>query len=99
MTRTFTPQAVSVPAIHARSWLLVPGSRPDQFDAATNSAADAVIFDLKDGVIPSAKAQAREHVTQFLAAGGTGWVRINNATTADWGIDLAALGNVAGRAA
>jgi citrate lyase subunit beta/citryl-CoA lyase len=61
-----------------------------------NSAADAVIFDLEDGVIPSAKGAAREHVTEFLEAGGAGWVRINNVTTADWSIDLAALGNIAG---
>ncbi|MGW5111437.1 HpcH/HpaI aldolase/citrate lyase family protein [Nocardia sp. NPDC004123] len=90
------PQTVSVPAIHARSWLLVPGSRPDRFDGAMNSAADAVIFDLEDGVIPSAKVAAREHVTEYLATGGVGWVRINDATTADWSIDLAALGNAAG---
>jgi citrate lyase subunit beta/citryl-CoA lyase len=96
MTRTSSPQTVAVPAIHARSWLLVPGSRPDRFDDAMNSAADAVIFDLEDGVIPSAKGAAREHVTEFLEAGGAGWVRINNVTTADWSIDLAALGNIAG---
>jgi len=96
MIRTSAPRAASVPAIHARSWLLVPGSRPAEFDAATNSAADAVIFDLEDGVIPSAKMQAREHVTRFLADGGTGWVRINNITTADWAADLASLGDVAG---
>ncbi|MGW4125282.1 HpcH/HpaI aldolase/citrate lyase family protein [Nocardia sp. NPDC004711] len=96
MTPTSVPQTVSVPAIHARSWLLVPGSRPDRFDGAMNSAADAVIFDLEDGVIPSAKVAAREHVTEYLATGGVGWVRINDATTADWSIDLAALGNAAG---
>ncbi|WP_216898243.1 HpcH/HpaI aldolase/citrate lyase family protein [Nocardia alni] len=96
MTRTSAPQTVSVPAIHARSWLLVPGSRPDRFDDAANSAADAVIFDLEDGVIPSAKGAARGHVTEFLGSTGTGWVRINNATTADWSIDLAALAGVAG---
>ncbi|WP_067899174.1 HpcH/HpaI aldolase/citrate lyase family protein [Nocardia vaccinii] len=96
MTRTSAPQTISVPAIHARSWLLVPGSRPDRFDDSTNSAADAVIFDLEDGVIPSAKAVAREHVTEFLSTGGIGWVRINNITTADWSTDLAALRGVPG---
>jgi len=96
MTRTSAAQAVSIPAIHARSWLLVAGSRPDEFDAAAESAADAVIFDLEDGVIPSAKVEARDHVTRYLAGGGTGWVRINNAATADWSADLAALRDVAG---
>jgi citrate lyase subunit beta/citryl-CoA lyase len=96
MTSTSAAHAVSVPAIHARSWLLVPGSRPDEFGAATNSPADAVIFDLEDGVVPSAKSEARDHVTRFLTTGGAGWVRINNATTADWSADLEALGSVTG---
>ncbi len=96
MTRTSAPRAAVVPAIHARSWLLVPGSRPDAFHAAVNSAADAVIFDLEDGVIPSAKYEAREHVTRFLSDGGTGWVRINNVATADWAADLASLADLPG---
>ncbi|MQY20172.1 HpcH/HpaI aldolase/citrate lyase family protein [Nocardia macrotermitis] len=96
MTRTTAPQTLPVPAIHARSWLLVPGSRPDRFDDATHSAADAVIFDLEDGVIPSAKAVARERVTEYLSTGHIGWVRINNITTPDWAIDLAALRGLPG---
>jgi citrate lyase subunit beta / citryl-CoA lyase len=96
MTRTSAPETLTVPAIHARSWLLVPGSRPDRFEDAMNSAADAVIFDLEDGVIPPAKSEAREQVTEFFAAGGSGWVRINNVTTADWAADLEALSGVAG---
>ncbi|MFC0452815.1 HpcH/HpaI aldolase/citrate lyase family protein [Rhodococcus jostii] len=96
MTLTSSAPAVAVPATHARSWLLVAGSRPDEFAAATNSAADAVIFDLEDGVVPSSKTKARESVMRFLAGGGTGWVRINNATTTDWNADLDAIRGLPG---
>ena len=96
MTLTSSAHAAIVPATHARSWLLVAGSRPDEFAAATNSAADAVIFDLEDGVVPSSKTQAREAVARFLAGGGTGWVRINDVTTADWTADLDAIRGLPG---
>ncbi|MFD6060413.1 HpcH/HpaI aldolase/citrate lyase family protein [Rhodococcus wratislaviensis] len=96
MTLTPTAHSVAVPATHARSWLLVAGSRPDEFAAATNSAADAVIFDLEDGVVPSSKTQARDDVARFLAGGGTGWVRINSVTTADWSADLDAIRGLPG---
>jgi len=96
MTLTSTAHSVAVPATHARSWLLVAGSRPDEFAAATNSAADAVIFDLEDGVVPSSKTQAREDVARFLAGGGTGWVRINSVTTTDWSADLDAIRGLPG---
>ncbi|AII07716.1 HpcH/HpaI aldolase/citrate lyase family protein [Rhodococcus opacus] len=96
MTLTSTAHSVAVPATHARSWLLVAGSRPDEFAAAANSAADAVIFDLEDGVVPSSKTQAREDVARFLAGGGTGWVRINSVTTAEWSADLDAIRGLPG---
>ena len=96
MTLTSPTQAVVVPATHARSWLLVAGSRPEEFAAATNSAADAVIFDLEDGVVPASRTRARDHVAGFLADGGAGWVRINNVTTADWADDLKAIRGLPG---
>jgi citrate lyase subunit beta/citryl-CoA lyase len=45
-----------------RSKLFVPGSRPDLFEKAWQSEADAVSFDLEDAVITNAKAEARKHV-------------------------------------
>jgi citrate lyase beta subunit len=42
-----------------RSKLFVPGSRPELFDKAFASSADAVSFDLEDAVPPERKAEAR----------------------------------------
>ena len=33
---------------HARSLLFVPGNRPERFDKAVSSEADAVILDLEE---------------------------------------------------
>ncbi|HEX7072780.1 MAG TPA: CoA ester lyase [Hyphomicrobiaceae bacterium] len=50
-----------------RSKLFVPGSRPELFEKAIASGADAVAFDLEDAVVPERKAQARAVVASFLA--------------------------------
>ncbi len=52
-----------------RSWLFVPGSRPDRFVKAAGSGADAVIIDLEDAVAASDKAGARDRVLAHLAEG------------------------------
>ncbi len=64
----------------SRTTLYVPGDRPDRFDKALESGADAVICDLEDAVAEAAKATAREAVGQWLRAnpGVPAWVRINN---------------------
>lgn len=49
-------QAIS----HARSFLFVPGNRPERFVKAVQSGADAVVIDLEDSVPAAQKAQARE---------------------------------------
>lgn len=49
-----------------RSWLFVPGSRPDRFAKAAASNADALILDLEDAVAEEDKAEARRHVVAFL---------------------------------
>jgi citrate lyase subunit beta/citryl-CoA lyase len=49
-----------------RSKLFVPGSRPDLFEKAAGSAADALSFDLEDAVPNEKKAEARAHVATFL---------------------------------
>ena len=49
-----------------RSKLFVPGARPLLFDKALASGADAISFDLEDSVLPEGKAQARQHVTEYL---------------------------------
>jgi len=74
----------------ARSWLLTAASQRETFDDAAQSGADAVILDLEDGVPTSEKPQARDNVLTWLS-GSSAWVRINDVTTPDWDLDVAAL--------
>ncbi len=63
-----------------RSWLYVPGDRPERFAKALASGADAVIFDLEDAVAVPAKDDARAAVAEAVAnpfAPCERWVRIN----------------------
>jgi citrate lyase subunit beta/citryl-CoA lyase len=50
------------------TWLYVPGDRPDRFETAVASGADAVILDLEDAVHPDRKAYARDAVAEFCAS-------------------------------
>jgi citrate lyase subunit beta/citryl-CoA lyase len=81
-----------------RSFLFVPGNRPERFDKACAAGADAVILDLEDAVAPAAKSDARDAVRRWLDAGGRAWLRINGSDT-EWHDDdlaLLALTGVAG---
>jgi citrate lyase subunit beta/citryl-CoA lyase len=62
-----------------RSWLFVPADSEKKVAKAIESAADAVIFDLEDSVVPAQKAAAREILKNLPARsdGPTWWVRIN----------------------
>lgn len=65
-----------------RSWLFVPGDRPDRMRKAWLSAADALILDLEDSVATRMKPQARRSVREFISSLGHDrgpelWVRIN----------------------
>ncbi|KRC85715.1 citryl-CoA lyase [Achromobacter sp. Root83] len=51
-----------------RSKLFVPASRPELFDKAMASEADALSFDLEDAVAPARKQAAREALAQWLAS-------------------------------
>lgn len=64
-----------------RSYLFVPGDRPERFDKAWSSDADAVILDLEDAVAPQRKAQARDAVASWLSPQHPAWIRINAAGT------------------
>lgn len=50
----------------ARSYLFVPGDRPERFAKALASGADAVVLDLEDAVAPSAKDAARAAIAAWL---------------------------------
>lgn len=80
----------------ARSWLLVNATRPETFDAAEKSRADQIILDVEDAVDPRLKPQARADVATWLAAGGTGWVRIDDHTSDFWSDDVDALAGLPG---
>lgn len=61
----------------ARTFLFVPGDRPDRYAKAHASGADQVIVDLEDAVAPADKDAARAHVAAWLEAGHRPVVRIN----------------------
>jgi len=65
--------------VNLRSFLFVPGDRPERMEKALGLGADALILDLEDSVAPAAKAEARRHVAAFLAAHPEAklWVRVN----------------------
>ncbi len=78
--------------IRYRSWLFVPGNRPDRFDKALAAGADQVIVDLEDAVAPADKAKARESLGRWLDSPGPSIVvRINSADTEWFAADLALL--------
>ncbi|MGW1517135.1 HpcH/HpaI aldolase/citrate lyase family protein [Streptomyces sp. NPDC002287] len=62
-----------------RSWLYVPGDRPERFGKALGCGADAVVIDLEDAVSPVRKADAREAAVAFLGVGRPRpvYVRVN----------------------
>ena len=45
----------------------MPATRPERFDKAVNSGADAIIIDLEDAVESADKPQAREHIAEYVA--------------------------------
>ncbi len=49
-----------------RAWLFTPASRPDRFNKAAASQADALILDLEDAVAEEHKEAARQSVVAFL---------------------------------
>ncbi len=72
-----------------RSYLYVPGNRPERFDKAIASGADAVIIDLEDAVPPKEKITARESTATWLTASKPVVVRVNAETTEWFDDDLA----------
>jgi citrate lyase subunit beta/citryl-CoA lyase len=75
-----------------RSYLFVPGNRPERFDKARAAGADAVIVDLEDAVPPGEKASARAALTAWLAPHRPVLVRINGFDSAWFEDDLALCG-------
>lgn len=80
----------------ARTYLFVPGTRPERFGKALASGADAVVLDLEDAVAPEHKTAARAHVARWLQTAAPderarSVVRINDSTSDWFADDLSAL--------
>jgi len=63
--------------MRGRSYLFVPGNRPERFLKALQSGADAVIIDLEDAVPTQLKIEARATVAAWLSAEHPVYVRVN----------------------
>ena len=66
-----------------RSYLFVPGNRPDRFEKACATRAHAVIVDLEDAVPPDDKANARAALADWIDPARPVLVRVNGADT-EW---------------
>lgn len=78
--------------MNPRSYLFVPGDRPDRFEKALESGADVVVLDLEDAVAAGSKAEAREAVAAWLSTKRpAAYVRVNAASTGWLAEDLRAI--------
>jgi citrate lyase subunit beta/citryl-CoA lyase len=71
-------------AKQARSWMFVPGNRERFIQKANASAADGILLDIEDGVLPNEKAEARRMIASALVEAKSGprrYVRVNALTT------------------
>jgi citrate lyase subunit beta / citryl-CoA lyase len=82
--------------MHPRTYLFVPGDRPERFAKAFASGADAVVLDLEDAVAPAAKGPARDAMARWAqqadeALVARAVVRINDAASPAFSDDLRLL--------
>ncbi|MDB5931734.1 MAG: HpcH/HpaI aldolase [Polaromonas sp.] len=77
-----------------RSYLFVPGNRPERFAKALAAGADRIIIDLEDAVAPGDKSLARTAIADWLASAGDArgqvLIRINDDATT-WHLEDLAL--------
>lgn len=74
-----------------RSFLFVPGNRPERFVKAYGSGADVVIVDLEDAVPDGQKSFAREAIASWLSADRPVHVRVNGTNTSWFEEDIEAI--------
>lgn len=82
--------------VPARTYLFVPGTRPERFAKALASGADCIVLDLEDAVAPDDKSIARDAIVQWLRhaeqpARERTAVRINDAGSRWFEDDLRAM--------
>src|SRR5438309_11759494 len=83
-----------------RTYLFVPGNRPERFTKALATAADAVVLDLEDAVAPESKGAARDAIVRWLSTASPAdrariVVRINDVASTAFDDDLAMLDEAA----
>ncbi len=76
-----------------RSYLFVPGNRPERFDKALAAGADAVIIDLEDAVPEAEKDSARAAVQAWLSPEKAVLIRTNAAGSPAFRADLELCGH------
>lgn len=76
----------------ARTFLFVPGDRPERFDKAAAAGADVVVVDLEDAVAPRDKQAARAAVAGWLSQACPVVIRINAVGTPWFADDLQLCG-------
>ena len=81
--------------LNPRSYLFVPGNRPDRFAKACSAGADAVILDLEDAVAAPDKVKARAAISEWLTAAQPVLVRVNTSDS-EWFRDDLSLGRKPG---
>jgi len=81
-----------MPLLNPRSYLFVPGTRPDRFPKACASGADIVVLDLEDSVTPADKGKARAAIADWLTAAQPVMVRVNTSDS-EWFRDDLTLAN------
>ena len=84
-----------MPLLSPRSYLFVPGSRPDRFAKACAAGADAVVVDLEDSVAAGEKPAARAAIAAWLTPAQPVLVRVNVATS-EWFHEDLKLGGMPG---
>lgn len=73
-----------MPELAPRSYLFVPGNRPDRFAKAAASGVDVVVIDLEDAVPPTEKKIARAALSEWLSSNDTPVaVRVNDVNS-EW---------------
>jgi citrate lyase subunit beta/citryl-CoA lyase len=72
-----------------RSYLFVPGNRPDRYAKAIAAGADAVIVDFEDAVPPHDKSSARASLIAWLSPEYPVYIRVNGAESQWFREDLA----------
>jgi citrate lyase subunit beta/citryl-CoA lyase len=85
--------------MNARTYLFVPGNRPERFAKALASGADEVVLDLEDAVAAEAKGLARDAIATWWSTAVPAQrervvVRINDAASTGFADDLRLLHDI-----